>query len=131
MAGVGGKREGAGRKPDAETQKLRALLRMRAPEAMTAVDAIIAEPGHPQHAQMVRWVVDKTAANLKPESAPVEFALTGTTPSEHARSIVEATATGKLSPTVASELLNALSACMKILEIDELQQRIEALEKAA
>ena len=49
MAGKGGKREGAGRKPDAEAQKLRADLKSRLPKAMSAIDKILADPDHQQH----------------------------------------------------------------------------------
>jgi len=128
MAGNGGKREGAGRKPDAEVQKLRANLRTRLPKALSAVDAILDDPDHQHHAMMSKWVVDKLAANLKPETAPVEFELLGDSPADHARSIIEAAARGKLSPTTATELLNATASCMKILEVTDLLARIEALE---
>jgi len=125
---AGGRREGAGRKPDAEVQRLRADLRSRLPAALAAADRIVADPEHPQHAQMARWMVDKVAANLKPQTEPVAFELLGDTPAEHARSIVEATARGDLSPSVATELLGAVAACMKIVEVTELLARIEALE---
>lgn len=126
----GGRREGAGRKPDTEVQKLRADLRKRLPTALAAADAIIANPEHPQHAQMTRWAIDKVAANLKPQTEPVTFDLLGDSPAEHARSIVEATAAGTLSPSIATELLTAVASCMKIVEVTELLARIEALEKA-
>ena len=130
MAGKGGKREGAGRKPDAEAQKLRADLKSRLPKAMSAIDKILADPDHQQHVMIAKWVVDKLAANPKPESAAVHFELTGSTPAEHAQSVIVATSRGELSPSVATELLTAVASCMKILEVSELVERIEALESA-
>lgn len=128
MSNMGGKREGAGRKPDAEVQKLRADLASMLPSALKAAQAIIDDPTHNHHATMTRWAIDKIAATPKPQTPPVEFELEGDTPADHARSIVAATSRGEISPSVSAELLAAVSSTMKIIEVSELADRIAALE---
>ena len=79
---------------------------------------------------MSKWTVDKLAASPKPESRPVRFDVDGDTPADYARAVNAATARGEISPSVSSELLAAISSTMKIIELSELVDRLEALENA-
>lgn len=51
--------------------------------------------------------------------------------SQMGQSILEAVGTGKISPDVASPLITALAAQGHLVEVDDLQARIEALEAQA
>jgi hypothetical protein len=51
------------------------------------------------------------------------------TPSEAAQALVRAAAAGKLAPDVAAELVAAIAACVRVIEIDELTARLAALEQ--
>lgn len=53
----------------------------------------------------------------------------GSTLTQKAERIVALTATGQLSPDVATALLGAIAQLAKVAEIDELTRRIEELEK--
>jgi len=77
----------------------------------------------------LKIVVDRIIAPLKPQTETVEFELLGDTPAEYAKSILLATSEGKLSASVACELLAAAANCLKIVEVSELLERLEILEK--
>ncbi|MGH8549773.1 MAG: hypothetical protein ACRERU_14455 [Methylococcales bacterium] len=51
--------------------------------------------------------------------------------SDKGYSIIEATLSGRLPPDIGAQLINALSSQAKLVEIDELVRRIEALETAS
>ena len=127
MAGNGGARPGAGRPKGSKSLEYQALLASKAPAALDKLVELAT--GDEPNMQALKLLIDRTVAPLRPESLPVKFDLIGDSPSEQAQSIVKATSEGKLSPTVAVELLNAVSSCMKILEVTDLIERIETLEK--
>lgn len=77
-----------------------------------------------------RILLDRVMPPVRSESATVEIpALAAAeTLSEKARALVDAVAEGQLAPSTASDLLSALGATAKIIELDELERRIAALE---
>lgn len=77
----------------------------------------------------MKLCIDRLHPPLKAQSAPVKFGFEGSDRlSSGAQKILEATAAGKLSPDVAGNLLNALSAFIRQHEVDQLADRLEALE---
>lgn len=126
--GHGGRRAGAGRKPDAAVQKLRAELGGSIPEAMEIVRGVLSNPDDPNHYACARWVLDKAIPSLKPETMHVKFNLSGDTAADQARSIVEAASNGILSATVATELLTAIAACAKVIEVSEFEDAIAEIK---
>lgn len=77
----------------------------------------------------LKIAMDRIMPPLKAQSAPVRFDFEGSDRlSSGAQKILEATAAGKLSPDVAGNLLNALSAFIRQHEVDQLAGRLEALE---
>ena len=82
--------------------------------------------------QAARLLIEKSVPSLRPESKPVLIAglAAAQTPTEKAQAIVDAAGRGEISASVATELLTAMAAAMKVLEADELKRRIEALEGA-
>lgn len=123
----GGNRTGSGRPRGSKSLEYQELLATRAPEVLDKL--IELATSEEPNMQALRMLLDRTVAPLKPVTPPVSFDLQGSTPAEHAQSIVQAAADGKLSASTAVELLNAMSSCVKILETTELVTRIEALEK--
>ena len=81
--------------------------------------------------QAARLLIEKTVPPLRAESKPVSIPglATAQTPTEKAQAIVDAAGRGEISASVATELLTAMAAVMKVLEADELKRRIEALEE--
>jgi hypothetical protein len=81
--------------------------------------------------QAARILIDKVIIPLKAEAAPVQIPglADATTPTAKADAILASVARGDISPTTAGDLLAALANVMKIYETDELQRRIEDLER--
>lgn len=80
---------------------------------------------------MLALCINKLIPNPKPVDRPVAVkGLTGTL-TERGDKVINATAKGEITPAEAQILLGALASQAKLQEIDELTQRIEALERGA
>jgi hypothetical protein len=65
---------------------------------------------------------------LRPVDGLVEIQLSGATLTEKAEQVLAAVGTATLSPDQGGRLLDAIAACAKIREADDLDRRIRALE---
>lgn len=65
---------------------------------------------------------------VKPNSEPVEFALHGETLSAKAESVLQAIADGVIDVTSGRQLIGAIADLGKIIEVDSILERLEALE---
>lgn len=77
--------------------------------------------------QAAKVLLDRVCPTLKPQAMPINVPVNGTL-SEQGGEIIRATLAGKIPPDMGSQLITALAAQAKIIEIDELARRIEALE---
>tara|TARA_Y100001960_G_scaffold312432_1_gene374111 strand:+ start:363 stop:782 length:420 start_codon:yes stop_codon:yes gene_type:complete len=77
-----------------------------------------------------RICIERLCPPLKATDTPVVFPLTGGL-GDQGRQILQSIADGELTPGEAESVFRSLSAQAKIAEISELEQRIEALERAA
>jgi dihydrodipicolinate synthase/N-acetylneuraminate lyase len=74
-------------------------------------------------------ILERVLPPLKAVEVPANLAeLTGTL-SNQGQEILRAMAVGSLAPGQAAQLLGAIAAQAKIVEVDELGRRLEALEK--
>lgn len=66
---------------------------------------------------------------LKPSTAPVTIALPENAGiADTARAIIGHAAEGSIAPDVAGQLVQSLAAVARVMEIDELERRLTALE---
>ena len=65
---------------------------------------------------------------LKPEESPAPIALPDGTLTAQGRAVLAAVAAGGLAPTQGAALLGAIGTLARVSEVDELAQRISALE---
>jgi len=72
-------------------------------------------------------LLDRVCPTLKPQAMPINVPVNGTL-SEQGGEIIRATMAGKIPPDIGSQLITALANQAKIIEIDDLTRRIEALE---
>ena len=72
-------------------------------------------------------LLDRCVPSLKPQAMAIHLPVNGTL-AEQGNEIIRATMSGNIPPDVGAQLITALAAQSKIIEIDELTQRIEALE---
>lgn len=76
-----------------------------------------------------RLLLDRVLPALKPVEEVVIVPLAGDTLTDHGRAALNAIAGGQLAPGQGAALLVAMGALAKLVEADDLDRRIEALEK--
>lgn len=120
--GVSGNPAGrpAGKTPGA---KLRKAIELRADDILQAVIAS-AISGDMSACKML---LDRITPSLKPIAQPICLPDAGTL-AEKGEEVISATMTGLIPPDIGAMLINALSNQSKIIELQELTQRIEILE---
>lgn len=74
-----------------------------------------------------KMLLDRITPTLKPQALPIRLPVNGTL-AEQGGEIIRATLSGQIPPDVGAQLITALSAQAKVIEIDDLAKRIEALE---
>lgn len=140
----GGARKGAGRKRGTANKRTRAIADRAAAEGVTPLDfmlALLRKPA-PKGANAevqarydgLRFEAAKAAApylhpRLAPRDAMIEVAMSGTL-AEQACAVMKEMAAGAVSPAQASQVMGALASQARIVEVDELERRVEALEQA-
>jgi len=75
-------------------------------------------------------LIDKVIPNLKPQAMTVQVQTSGSIAGQ-AQEVITATLEGSIPPDVSGMMLNTLANQAKLIEQEELIQRIEALEKKA
>ena len=109
-----------------KTTKLRALLEPHANE-LVAKAVALAKAGD---TVALRLCLERLIPAFKAEGAPVAVeALAGPgTLTEQGRRTIAEMAAGRLSPEDAAAVMQAISALVRVEEMDELRRRVEALE---
>ncbi|MDP2902978.1 MAG: DUF5681 domain-containing protein [Methylovulum sp.] len=77
--------------------------------------------------QACKMLLDRITPPLKAQAMPVKIK-NGKTLAAKGGAVVKATFNGEIPPDVGAQLITALAAQGKLVELDELTQRIEALE---
>jgi hypothetical protein len=68
-------------------------------------------------------------ARLTPPGFPVRLEALGDTPAQQARAVVWKLAAGEITPEQATTIMQTVSAQVKVVEADELERRLRALEE--
>ena len=74
-----------------------------------------------------KMLLDRTLPNKRPEQERIEISHTGNIPTD-AQNVLRSVFDGEVSPDVGASLLSAITGVLKAVEVEELAQRIEALE---
>jgi hypothetical protein len=77
--------------------------------------------------QAIKLVLDRVCPALKPQAVPINLPLVESLAGQ-GNEIIRATMQGQISPDTGTQLIAALANQAKIIEVDELTKRIEALE---
>ena len=114
-----------GRKPGTgKVARLRAGIETQLPAILDAL-AANALSGDTAAAKLL---LERTIPPLKSVELPAPVTLDGASLSDQGRAVVAALVAGSLAPGQAAALLQGLAALAKLVEVDELTRRIEALE---
>jgi len=114
----------AGRRPGTTAgAKLRQSIESKAPAILKAViDAAIGGD-----LAACKILLDRIIPVLKAQALPVIVDVGSTLP-ETGGNVINATMTGQIPPDIGAALIAALSSQSKLIEIEELMKRVEALE---
>ena len=103
------------------------LLRKSIAEAMPDIILKLVEQAKEGDTAAAKILLDRCVPSLKPEAMAINLPVNGTL-AEQGGEIIRATLSGHIPPDIGAQLITALANQSKIIEIDELTQRIEILE---
>lgn len=76
-----------------------------------------------------RLLLERALPPIKATEQAVPLVLDGATLSDRGRSVLDAIAEGQIAPAQGAQLVAAIGQLARVVEIDELTARIDALEK--
>jgi hypothetical protein len=76
----------------------------------------------------IRLILDRVCPALKPQAVPISLPVSNSL-AEQGNEIIKATMSGKISPDIGSQLITALSNQGKLIELQELADRLARIEK--
>ncbi len=103
------------------------LLRKSIVEAMPDIILKLVEQAKEGDTAAAKILLDRCCPTLKPQAMAISLPVNGTL-AEQGGEVIKATLSGHIPPDIGAQLITALANQSKIIEIDELTQRIEALE---
>lgn len=98
-------------------------------DEIPAIVAKLVEQAKAGDVQSARVLIERAIPAIKPVEHTESIDLAGNTLTEQGRSAIAALASGQLAPTQAAQLMTALAGLAKLIETDELERRIAALEQ--
>ena len=114
-----GRRPGSG-----EVAKLRAAIAQHVPTILERLVAAALQGD----TGAARLLLERVCPPLKAAEEAAPLALPDGSLSEQGRTVLGAVATGTLAPGQGAALLGAIGTLARVVEVDELERRIEALE---
>lgn len=121
-----------GRPPGSRNKRtiIREAMQKAYPEGEAGFWAAVVEQAKAGDLQAATMLADRLYPKIKPQGETITLSrpLDGSL-ADNARTILELVAGGEIAPDTAKELLSALADVGKIIEITELQQRLEHLER--
>jgi hypothetical protein len=102
-------------------------LRKAIAAAMPEILAQLVEQAKAGDVAAAKVLIDRVCPPLKPQALPISLPVNGSL-TEQGSEIIRATLAGQIPPDIGSQLITALAAQSKIIEVDELTKRIEAVE---
>lgn len=103
------------------------MLRKSIAEDMPEIVKTLVELAKGGDVQAAKVLLDRICPPLRPQALPIALPVNGSL-TEQGNEIIKATMAGQIPPDIGSQLITALSHQAKIVEIDDLTKRIEALE---
>ncbi len=104
------------------------LLRKAIVEDMPEIILALIKQAKAGDTTAAKILLDRCCPPLKPQAMAITLPVNGSL-AEKGNEIIRATLSGHIPPDIGSQLITALAHQSKIIEIDELTQRIEILER--
>lgn len=116
-----------GRPAHPMAERFREAVEPRLPVIITAM----ADAAANGDAQAAKLLLDRVVPPMKPIPRAEPFPLIGGTLTERAESILSAVSDGALAPADGKGLIDALTSLARLIELDEIERRLKALEERA
>jgi hypothetical protein len=78
--------------------------------------------------QAARLILERILPPVKPIEQCIELAMVGDTLTDKGKAVLGAISTGELAPGQGSQLITAIGALARVIELDDLERRISELE---
>lgn len=114
-----------GRPANAMAERFRKAVEPRLDEVIKAM----VEAAAKGDTAAAKLLLDRVLPPLKPAQPATAFPMDGQSLAERAESILAAIAAGTLAPTDGKGLIDAMSALARLIELDDIERRIAALEE--
>lgn len=115
--------------PSGRPKAEHAILRQKLAAHGEEVAAVVVEAALKGDIQAARLVLERISPPLKASTAPVTIDLPEQAGiADTARAIIEHAAQGEIAPDVAGQLVQSVAALARVVEVDELERRLAALE---
>ena len=107
--------------------QLRAAIEQDAPSIIKAM----IEQAKAGDMQAAKALLDRVLPALKPESQAIHLPelVAAPTLADKAKAAIDAAGAGDIAPSAASDMVSAIAGAARVVEITELQQRLEAIER--
>ena len=115
----------AGRKPLSITAT---KVRKNLAEDLPAILAKLVELAKQGDTTAIKLILDRICPTIKPQALPVNLPIVESLAGQ-GQEVINATMTGKIPPDIGSQLITALSNQGKLIELQELADRLTRIEK--
>ena len=105
-----------------------ALLRKSIETEANDIIKVLVKQAKDGDTQAAKILLDRTVPSLKPQALPINIPIGGTLP-ETGENVVGATMNGSIPPDIGAQLIRALTDQSKLVELEEISQRLARLEK--
>lgn len=95
---------------------------------MPEIIAVLAAQAKGGDVAAARLLMERVYPALKPVEVPTPIEMPGESLTARANAVLSAVSDGDLAPSQGAALIGAIGALSKVIEIDELIKRVEALE---
>lgn len=117
----------AGRKPgEGPHAKFRRAISEHVPEIITTM----VQAALQGDVAAARLLLERTVPPIKPAEQPAPLALPDGKLTDQGKAVLAAVAAGQLAPGQGAQLLAAIGALARVIEVDELERRVAALERS-
>ena len=103
------------------------ILRKSIIEDMPAIINTLVDLAKGGDVQAAKVLLDRVCPTLKPQAMPVNIPIGATLP-ETGGNVVDATLNGSIAPDIGSMLIRALAEQGKLIELQELTERLQRIE---
>jgi Family of unknown function (DUF5681) len=103
-------------------------LRNRLAEDMPEIIQTLITMAKSGDAQAIKIILDRTHPPLKAQALPVNIPTDGTLV-DQGNAVIQATLTGEIPPDIRAQLITALSNQGKLVDLEEMSDRLARIEK--